>query len=64
MLDELPTIGTFVEVEGLTEAAVAAVLKRLELDGLESQQQGYASMIAATGRSELRFEDDAIPPAG
>ena len=55
VLDELPTLGTFVEVEGETEDAVTAVLKRLGLGGHESLQQGYASMIAATGETELRF---------
>ena len=57
VLDELPELGTFVEVEGPDDAAVAAVLKRLELDGHKPLHDGYASMIAATGKRELRFGD-------
>ena len=58
-LDELPVIGTFVEIEGTDEASVQAVRQRLGLEHEESLQEGYASMVAkhlaATGGRELRF---------
>lgn len=59
VLDELPTLGTFVEVEGPSELAVEAVRAKLGLAAEESLQKGYASMVAehlkASGGTELRF---------
>lgn len=59
-LDELPKIGTFVEVEGPSEAAVDAVRAKLGLADEASLQQGYASMVAkrleASGAKELKFD--------
>lgn len=44
-LDELPHLGTFVEVEGETEASVLAVRKRLKLDSVPLISKGYIRMI-------------------
>ena len=58
-LDELPHLGTFVEVEGRDEAAVQAVRQKIGLADEPSLQEGYASMVAKhlekTGGRELRF---------
>lgn len=58
-LDELPVVGTFVEIEGADEASVQAVRQTLGLAREESLQEGYASMVAkhleTTGGRELRF---------
>lgn len=59
-LDELPELGTFVEIEGESEEVVSAVRARLNLAGEAMITQGYASMIAdlleKAGRErELRF---------
>ena len=58
-LDELPVIGTFVEIEGEGEAAVQAVREKLGLANEASLTEGYASMVAKllakTGERELRF---------
>lgn len=60
VLDELPRLGTFVEVEGPSEASVRGVLGRLNLGGAETLTAGYASMISdllsGTGETELRFD--------
>jgi adenylate cyclase class 2 len=60
VLDELPRLGEFLEVEGPSEEAIAAVLKMLGLAGEPLIAQGYATLIAEllepTGRRELRFE--------
>lgn len=44
-LDELPYLGTFVEVEGPSEEAIAAACKKLELLG-ESILVGYTTLAA------------------
>lgn len=44
-LDELPHLGTFVEVEGDSEAAVLAVRTRLQLNGSALISKGYIRMI-------------------
>jgi adenylate cyclase class 2 len=58
-LDELPVLGTFVEVEGKDEASVEAVRVKLALQGEPSLSKGYASMVAEhlakTGGRELTF---------
>lgn len=59
-LDELPELGTFVEIEGESEEVVMGVRERLGLSGVEMGKDGYASMIAKylqkAGRErELKF---------
>ncbi len=59
VLDELPLLGTFVEVEGPTEEAIHAALTRVGLGDAPTISTGYASMIrnllVKTGATELRF---------
>ncbi len=55
VLDELPRLGTFIEVEGPDEATVTHVLEQLELDPAEAISEGYASMFASAGVTEARF---------
>lgn len=58
-LDELPVLGTFIEIEGKDEQSVELVRQKLGLGGEPTISTGYASMIAkhleATGGRELRF---------
>jgi adenylate cyclase class 2 len=44
-LDELPHLGTFVEIEGADEAAIVAVRRQLALNDEPTIQNGYISMI-------------------
>jgi len=44
-LDRVALLGTFVEIEGPDEAAVARVLGRLGLDHLEPIHSGYAKLV-------------------
>jgi len=44
-LDDVAALGSFVEVEGPNEQAVAAVLEKLGLADLEPITRGYASMV-------------------
>jgi adenylate cyclase class 2 len=44
-LDELPNLGTFVEVEGESESEIQAVLRKLELQNLPMIKTGYVSML-------------------
>ena len=46
VLDDLPRLGTFVEVEGPTEAAVRDVLARIGLGDAPTLDEGYAAMLA------------------
>ena len=59
-LDELPQLGTFVEVEGSDEETVEQVRTQLTLNTLPSISEGYASMVATLleqrGETDLRFE--------
>ena len=55
VLDTLPHLGHFVEVEGPSEQSVSDVLAQLGLAERETLQQGYASMLAATGETDIRF---------
>ena len=55
VLDTLPRLGHFIEVEGPSEASVADVLAQLGLADCDTIQQGYASMLAATGETDVRF---------
>lgn len=58
-LDEMPVLGTFVEVEGEDEAAVEGVRAKLGLQDEPSIGKGYASMVAEhlakVGGRELTF---------
>ena len=44
-LDEVPLLGSFVEVEGPSEGAIDEVLGELGLEKLEHVSQGYASLV-------------------
>ncbi len=44
-LDELPHLGTFLEVEGPDESAVNRVLQSLDLQNEEKIQPGYSAML-------------------
>ena len=60
-LDELPHLGTFVEIEGPGEGAILAVRKRLALDTYPLIKTGYAAMIetflreSKTATRDVRF---------
>lgn len=45
-LDELPHLGTYVEIEGPDESAVHAVQKQLSLGALENVPETYHGMVA------------------
>jgi adenylate cyclase class 2 len=45
-LDELPYLGNFVEIEGKSDVAIAAVRDSLGLAGLPSITSGYISMLS------------------
>ena len=45
-LDEVVELGSFVEVEGPSQAAVRGVLEKLELGGQSQMQDSYAVMLA------------------
>jgi predicted adenylyl cyclase CyaB len=59
-LDELPHLGTFVEVEGPDERIVESVRAKLGLQNEPSISEGYASMVAKhlkkAGGRELKFD--------
>lgn len=63
-LDELPLLGTFVEVEGPDENAVAAVLEKIGLDAAGHIDTGYAGLMKKMleqtdpDRTEVLFEDN------
>lgn len=62
-LDELPKLGTFVEVEGPDEAAIRTGMGALGFSESGSIKQGYVSMVAALGGDGarpviLRFEQE------
>ncbi len=58
-LDELPLIGTFIEIEGSSQRQVFAVARKLGLDG-DSIKTSYSRMIAddckAKGRKPIRVK--------
>lgn len=60
-LDELPALGTWLEIEGPGEAAVHSVRELLGLTGAELTRESYVAMAAREGRAradgavELRF---------
>ena len=45
-LDELPLLGRFVEIEGPTESAIAALQDQLGLGHLDHVASGYVAMLA------------------
>ena len=45
-LDEVPLLGTFVEIEGPTEAAIEAALERLGLAGQATEPKSYVGLSA------------------
>lgn len=53
-LDELPKLGTFVEVEGPDERAIQDVLSSTGLAEAEHVSEGYAAMTAALGGDGAR----------
>jgi adenylate cyclase, class 2 len=63
-LDELPELGTFVEVEGPNEASIRAALAAIGLEALPSISESYVGMAARLletqpGRGrELRFASE------
>jgi len=60
VLDTLPGIGDFMEIEGAGEAAVGAARKKLSLQDTPAIQQTYLELLAGqdggSSRGELRFE--------
>ena len=64
-LDELPLLGSFIEVEGPDEETISKVLGQLGIDGAEHIGKGYARMMAdkleEIGSEERRvFFNDTI----
>jgi adenylate cyclase, class 2 len=59
-LDELPVLGTFVEIEGASEDQIMAVRQILGLGAVELTTRGYASMVgkllADRQDKSLRFQ--------
>lgn len=49
VIDELPTLGWFVEIEGESAAAVRDCQARLSLDGAEVMKDSYVAMTARHG---------------
>jgi len=66
-LDELPTLGYFVEIEGPTEQAILATQKELGLDESTIEPRGYAAMVAKHlakgGREESALGFTDAPPS-
>ena len=44
-LDQLPVLGTYIEVEGPNESAIRGVLTRLMLSDAQTIRRGYASLL-------------------
>ena len=65
-LDELPYIGTFVEIEGASDEAIRIVQQQLGLGGLSSERASYLALLlrhserAGIAATSLRLEDGAI----
>jgi adenylate cyclase, class 2 len=59
-LDEVPMLGTFVEIEGPSEQAVQTVQRRVGLEGVPHVRDSYVRMLAdrcdAAGRSRLGID--------
>ncbi|MCF7954885.1 MAG: class IV adenylate cyclase [Phycisphaerae bacterium] len=58
-LDELPLLGTFVEVEGENADKISKVLEALSLSGLEHIDDGYARLIK-NKLKELGIKDKEV----
>jgi len=60
-LDRLPVLGSFIEIEGPTEAAVMAAREKLGLTSWPLVKKGYAKMVGKYleehGGNELTFEN-------
>ncbi len=55
-LDEVPVLGTYVEIEGSDEEAIAAAQKTIGLEGSEHVSKGYVNMLAKHCQKESRAE--------
>jgi adenylate cyclase class 2 len=61
-LDEIPMLGSFVEVEGPDEHRITGVLNKLQLSGLEHINKGYARLMrekldeSSSDREEIFFD--------
>ncbi len=65
VLDELPELGWWVEIEGPSEAAITAVRRRLSLAG-DPVGKSYVELAAATvaaGKQSIRLTFAAVPDA-
>jgi adenylate cyclase, class 2 len=62
VLDELPSLGNFIEIEGPTETSVMSVREQLGLRDEPLISTGYATMLArAIERGELPSNDVRFP---
>jgi adenylate cyclase class IV len=52
LLDNLPQLGTFVEIEGPGEKEIEIVQKELELDSLPHIHESYAHLIEKKMKQE------------
>jgi adenylate cyclase class 2 len=50
VIDELPKLGHFVEIEGSSEAVIRSVIKKLDLSDQPLIKTGYASMITSLSK--------------
>ena len=63
VIDTLPYLGDFVEIEGPSQEAVMQMRQTLELEGLELIRTSYIAMLQAhltphgTRTDQIRFED-------
>ena len=53
-LDEVPVLGTYVEIEGPDENSIAATQEKIGLADLEHVSKGYVNMLAKHCRKENR----------
>ncbi|MFA5238166.1 MAG: class IV adenylate cyclase [Phycisphaerae bacterium] len=59
-LDELPLLGTFVEIEGPDEQKIADVQRKLGLSNLPIVSESYASLMDGKLRESGREEKEAL----
>jgi adenylate cyclase class 2 len=59
-LDEVPYLGTFVEIEGPSEASIAAVQQKLGLAGKPNIQDAYVGLLLNWLREHERGNERAI----
>ncbi|MDD5326344.1 MAG: class IV adenylate cyclase [Phycisphaerae bacterium] len=59
-LDELPLLGTFVEIEGPDEQKIADVQRRLDMSDLPIVSESYASLMEEKLRESGREETEAL----